>query len=269
MTDRQLLDEESILWMFDAFGWALRNFDSKVFYKETVLVNPSKEHFPGQHESPEGMAKLIFEQVKEFAGLSHWPFQLVSDEVVESIESPRLLINGIMRGSQGVTSNTDEKLNKLIVPYNPGLLRDPQVLIATYAHNLAHYLGLLAQEPPPGGQENWPHITELLAVFSGFGIFMANSAFTQKIRSCSSCSGPAVERTNFLSQYDISYALAIFCALKGISKADANRYLKTSLRPFYKKAVQDVTERSDELNKLKAIDMPLLAGTFEYIPSHA
>ena len=82
-------------------------------------------------------------------------------------------------------------------------------------------------------------------------MMMADSANTAKIRSCSSCSGPAIERENFLSQFDITYALAIFCCLKGIPVSDAVKNLKSSLRPFFKKAMKDVLRKKPQLRHLR------------------
>jgi hypothetical protein len=243
----QLLDETSILWMFDSFGWALRNFDAGVFYDETKLINPTNDHFPGNADDAVGMASLIFENAKDFAGLGHWPFRLVDENSLDRIEIPQISIEGPLRGGKGIVPA--EQTHQFVIPYNLALLRDPEVLIATYAHSLAHYLNLKAKQEPPGGVENWPHVTELLAVFLGFGLIMANTANTAKIRSCASCSGPSVERTNYLSEYDITYALAIFCHLKNIPHNEALIHLKKTLRPFFKKALKDVNARDAELNR--------------------
>jgi len=243
-----LLDEASILWMFDSFDWALKNFDADVFYNQTQLVNPTNKHFPGSEDNAMGMARLIFNQTRDYAGLQHWPFKLVDENTLDSIEVPRILIEGVLRGSKSLA--TTDQSQHFVIPVNLAVLRDPEVMIATYAHSLSHYLGTQAKQAPPGGEENWPHVTELLAVFLGFGLIMANTAYTHKIRSCASCSGPAVERTNFLSQYDITYALAIFCQLKNISTTESLHFVKKSLRPFFKKALKDVQARSSQLESL-------------------
>jgi hypothetical protein len=159
------------------------------------------------------MANLIFRQVKQYAGLKHWPTALINMAEGRPVETPKIEIKGALRGTKGIMP-ADEGDAQLPIVYNPNQLRDSEVIIADFAHVLAHYLASTSQEPPPGGQENWPHITEVVAVFMGFGLMMANSAHTVKIRSCGSCSGPAVERSNALSQYDITYALAIFSCLK-------------------------------------------------------
>ena len=255
----QLLDETSIAWMFDTFAWALRNFDAEVFYNETILVTPSNEHFPVNDSTAAGMAILIFDQVKTYAGMQHWPYRLVDGSTLEEISPVQIKIEGPVRGKAGeIQASTDES-HRLVIPYHHQQMNDPEVVIANFAHNLAHYLGTTAREAPPGGEENWPHVTELLAVFMGFGVMMANSANTAKIRSCSSCSGPAIERENYLSEYDITYALAIFCCSKGISVSAAAKNLKSSLRPFFKKAMKDVNGRKTQLSYLQTMDMQAIA----------
>jgi hypothetical protein len=254
------LDEESTLWLFDTFAWALRNLDARVFYDETILVTPSNQHFPGTENSAHGMANLIFDQVKEHAGLKHWPTRLTSMAEGRPAESPKIEILGALRGSKGVMP-AEEVLHRLHIAYNPDQLRDPEVLIADYAHVLAHYLGTMSREAPPGGAQNWPHITEVVAVFMGFGLMMANSANTAKIRSCGSCSGPAVERSNALSQYDITYALAIFSCLKEIPSKEVLANLKKSLRPFYKKAAKEVMNKKQELDRIREISLPEMEHT--------
>jgi len=238
---KPVLDEVTVQWMQDTFDWARRNFDARVFDEETILVTPSNEHFPGRSDTPQRMAEMILQQVKRHAGLEHWPCRLVEESAMHAVAPPRIAFDGPLRGSQAQTPALVSESQMLAIPFHPDHLRDPEVLIADFAHSLAFYLGSQAQEPPPGGLENWPHVTELLAVFMGFGVMMANSANTTKIRSCGSCCGPAVERSNYLSQYDITYALAMFCALKNIPVSETLRHLKSALRPFYKQAFKEAS----------------------------
>lgn len=246
-----VLDEESVDWMFETFEWALQHFDGDVFFNETVLVTPSNEHFPGRADSIHEMAEMIFEQVKGFAGVAHWPTRLMDEEDVQNLEAPKLLLEGAVRGRKGIVQPNVDDAHRLTITYNAFAVNDPEVMIANYAHVFAHYIASLSKQTPPGGQANWPHVTELLAVFMGFGLMMANTAHTNKVRSCGSCAGPIVERTNYLSENDITYALAIFAVIKDIPNSSVNRYLKKSLQPYFKKAVKDVKSRAGIVDKLK------------------
>lgn len=249
--DKPLLDEESILWLFAIFEWSLRNFNAGVFYREAILVKPTNEHFPGRVNSVHGMASLVFEKVKSYAGMQHWPFQLVDNFSCTLEARPQVKIEGMLRDSRGLPPAAGQT-GQLTVTYDPNQINDPEALIATFAHALAHYLGPMAKEPPPGGVENWPQVTEILAVFMGFGLMFANSAFTFRRGGCGSCRPPPVGRSNSLSQYYSSYALALFCVLKDIPNSKVIPHLKKSLRSDFRKSVKDVRKRTDLLDKLRS-----------------
>ena len=262
---KPVLDEASAQWIFDAYAWALRNFDVAVFRDETILVTPSNEHFPGRENSVHGMATLIFQQVKTYAGMQHWPLRLVTDTACALPAPHKIVIEGALRGAQGKIPANVDAAQQILVNYDPQLVGNPEAMIAGFAHTLAHHLGSVAQEPPPGGVQNWPHLTEILAVFLGFGLMFANSAFNFRPSSCGSCSGAAAQRQSFLSQYDITYALALFCVLKGIPNRDVTRNLKKSLRPYYRKAVKDICGRQQRLGELTSY----IEGTVQRVESDA
>jgi len=255
---KEILDEASIHWMLDCYAWALRNFDAHIFFNETRLVLPNNDYFPGQETSANARMDLILQRVKHFAGMDNWPVRLVDEEEYLSSSCaagpPKLLVNGSLRGTQSIAPKLVASEQSLLVVGQPQLLHNPQALIASYAQMLAHYLGHAASEMPPGDLENWPHVTELLAVFLGFGLMFANTAYNVRVSSCGSCQGPSPERINYLSQYDITYALAIFASLKEIPVKQVTGNLKKTLHTFYKKALKDLSRHEKELNQLRKLN---------------
>lgn len=241
-----LIDETTALWQFDTFDWALQEFDASLFYEHTELVLPDNSHFPGRVDSPEGMAQLIFDHVKRYAGVSHWPTQLIEEHACPALAAPKIEIAGALRRTDVIEIDDVPDEHRLPILYNEGMLSSPETIIASFAHTLAHYLGSMASTEPPGGLENWPHVTELLAVFMGFGVIFANDAYHVQA-GCGSCSAPAVKRENYLSQHDITYALAIFSVLKQIPEKQVKRHLKKSLRGYFSKSVKDVRSRNKRL----------------------
>jgi hypothetical protein len=227
-----LIDNDSMCWMFDVFAWAQKNFSRNVAENRAKLILPTNDFFPGKGASVEEMAALIFSQVKSYMGLSELACEL-QNETGSHQAVPSL------PGSEKLPEAQANE--RLVLTYLTHTLNDPEVLIASFAHQLAFYLVTTAEEAPPGGRENWAHAAELLASFLGFGVIMANTANTQKIRSCGSCSGPAVERESFLSQYDMTYALTIYTSLNNVTVKEALSQLKKSLRSFYKKSNKQIT----------------------------
>jgi hypothetical protein len=245
------LDETSVDWIFQVFGWSLRNLDGAYFRDHTILVNPTNEHFAGRTNSVGGMAELIFRTVAGYAGMAHWPLRLTeATAVVPALTGP-VRVNGPLRAAAPARPPASGSA-LLTVPYEPALVANPEALIAGLAQNLAHHLGASVREPPPGGLENWPQTTEVIGVFLGFGLMFANTAFEFQRRSCGSCGGPAARREAFLSQYDITYALALFATLKRIPQRDVLRHLKSSLRGHYKRCARDLRPRSEAVEALHA-----------------
>ena len=234
-----LLDETYAGWMFDVYAWALRNFDPAMFREETFLVTPSNKHFPGRANSPDEMANLIFDRVVVYAGMTHWPLKLVPPGSCILEPAAEVPVVAGARGSRAVAAA--ESPASLTLSYDPDYLNNPEAMIAVFAHTLAHYLGASANEPAPGGTDNWPHVTEILAVFLGFGLMFANTALVLPRGGC--CGGAVVRRQAYVSQHDITYALAIFSALKGVPQKEVLQHLKKPLRGHFKQALREINGR--------------------------
>lgn len=233
------IEPDSIQWLLDHFAWSLENFDAELFFRDTRLVIPNNRFFPGRADSIPGMANLIFDQVKGYAGVSHWPTRIIDPGACQLTQPGPVRIHGALRGPSGVAPPEVEEADRLHIPYNPQQVNNPEGLIASFAHTLAHHLGQMSQNPPPGGPDYWPEITELLAIYLGFGLMFANSAFTHR-GGCGSCYNPAANRNAALSESEATYALAIFGVLKELPTREVTRHLKKHLRPLYRHAVRDL-----------------------------
>ncbi len=242
------LDELSIRWLFDVFEWSLRNFSPGVFYRQTRLVLPTNEHFPGKVDSVQGMAELVFEQVAEYAGMAHWPWQVV-EKTHCNLDATQQIPSGATQEFIGRAPSLTVSSQPLPVVYDRLHVGNPEALIAGFAHTLGQYLGYTVKETPPGGVDNWPQVTEVLADYLGFGLMFANSAFVFPPGGCSSCAN-TVSRNGVLSQWDHTYALALFAALKEIPPRKVKPYLKKSLRSHFQRCFSDVSSRP-EFTRLK------------------
>ncbi len=247
---KPVIDSSSSEWIFQAYEWALQNFDATLFYQDTVLVCPTNDFFPGKVNSVHSMAESIFEQVKTYAGIGHWPTLVQDQSACQLTESQQIQIQGALRGPQGIKNESVDDSQKLVIPYNPQQINNPEGMIATYAHILSHHMGRMSKTQPPGGIEYWPHATELLAVFLGFGLMFANSAYNFR-GGCGSCYNPYAQRSAYLSETEATYALALFSVLKEIPNSEVTPHLKAHLRGTYRKSVKEISNRQQELRQLK------------------
>jgi hypothetical protein len=273
--NQKLLDEEIIEWIFNCYAWAFEQFDKDVFLNETVLVIPDNKHFPGKETTAKGMASLIFDQVKSFAGMAHWPTALYDQTNANHQLSANLpiIINGELRGKNAIAQPGQRVLtpagsNNRLTPlsgaafstispvgmplqsgtigfsYHPQQLKKPEGIIAHFAHGLSYHLASVCKSPPPGGTDYLPMAGELTGIFMGFGIMFANSAIVARAGGCGGCGGgQAPVRQVFMNEEESTYALAVFCHLKSIQASAVTKHLKKHLRGFFKSALRDCERR--------------------------
>ena len=260
-TGKPPLDEASVAWIFEVFEWGLRHLDSGVFYQHSRLITPSNEHFPGRASSVAELAGLMFERSQRYAGMQRWPLRLVPPGTPLPASLPEVSAPQPLRG--GAPDDAAESAGALtvaagdaVIPvsYDPKMVNNPEAMIAGFAQVFAHYLGAAVRAEPPGGIRNWPQTTEVLGVFLGFGVLFANTAYNYQPRSCGSCGGAPVERQVNLSQYDVCYALALFCVLRNIPNREVLKPLKASLRGYFKRCRRDVESRGEALARLAATE---------------
>ena len=249
---KPLLDEGSTEWLFNAYAWALRNFGSKVFHEDTILVTPTDRHFPDKSlDTAEQRISAAFERVRVYAGMQGWPCELTARTPGMDPEPPPALFSATPRGPQGTVSIQGVK-QSIPITYDLGMIKNPNVLIAAFAQQLGYHLGRAIGEGAPGGEELRGPAADLLAVFMGFGLFLANSALTVCRSGCSGCA--SVQALGYLTEAEFVYALAIFCVLKDIQNAEVEPHLKKTLRPFFKQAVKEIKKtRGDDILRLKAL----------------
>ena len=228
---RFVLDSETRDWELAVAGWVTKNFGGIEQIRNTPLVLPNADFFPTQGEKGDQLASLLFRQVQDHAQMAEWPVRL------ESLpETPPDLVGNVVLERQGDqvpagTIDFDNAENRdVIVRYNPKMVERPYELISTFAHELAHYLMWSADELPPGGMELHEQTTDALAVYMGFGVFLANSAYNFSGWSDSIGFGWSANRLGYLTERQLVFALAIFLTLKQLDPSTTERYLKKHLQ---------------------------------------
>lgn len=246
------LDQNVSENMFEIFSWAMDNFDIKKFTNNTVLVLPNSHFFPDRSNNQYGMAKAIKERVLDYSGLNHWPFTLVSPEDFLNHTPPLLNLNSNSRSNQHMPSvqnvTLDTDVNELQLTYSPSMLKKPMDFVANMSTAIAQHALFQSKKIPPTGESSFRETAEVLSVFMGFGVLMANSAYTFR-GSCAKCYDPRANRTAALPEHEVIYALAIYCSLKKEKTQYISKYLKPYLRASFKKALKQV-QKSTSLNEL-------------------
>lgn len=240
---KTLISSEAADWIDDCSLWAIQNFNSDLFRSQTRLILPDASDFPEKISGPEPMARYILSRVAELSGVAHWPWQLC-DARAASPTAPPLLPPELRQRNPNVPS-VPKQTAALQVPFVIDQVAKPQDLVASIAHTCAQHILWQSQQTPPGGMAYFEQAAEVLAVFSGFGIMLANSAYTYR-GSCARCYNPRANRQAALSESESVYALALFCHSKSIPSGEVLKHLKPYLKSSFKIASRQVKNRSAE-----------------------
>ena len=233
------LDQDVEAFHILCWAWLLRCTDGLEALQKTPLVLPTVEFFPVTTSSGHERAEFIFEHVRDLAGMADWPVQLVPQAELAG----RVSTLGRVQHSGTVAGTFSHSGNSGLITYDPSHVQAPIKLIATFAHELGHYLNEGFQEAPPGGWDLIEPATDVTSVFLGFGVFGANSAFefiqTQDFDS----QGWSSEKLGYLSVDEWAFNLAIFCELTGRNVTDLEPHLKRNLYKTSKAAAKYVERR--------------------------
>jgi hypothetical protein len=109
-------------------------------------------------------------------------------------------------------------------------------MIATFAHELGHYVMSTATTAPPGGWELHELHTDIAAVWLGFGLFLANSARSFSQFQSAGEMGWSSRTQGYLSEPALVTATAIAERLAGRDPIGAEPFLKPYLQSDLRKA---------------------------------
>ena len=234
---KSIIPIDRLSWQIETYQWLFDHVGDRFRDRTYQLIEPTESYFPDRCSTEEEVFIKTFERVKSQVGLDSWPCKLEpQNEDIETRVSATLNIQNVDQGPAGTFRYHQH--HGAVITYNPNLVNDIQSLVATYAHELGHYLTANVSQPPPGGWEIWEPATDLTAVFMGYGIFMANSAFVFSQYSDVDSQGWSTKRQGYLTSTELVNALAIFVLLRAIPSERPLKHLKPTLKAQYRKAVR-------------------------------
>jgi len=243
-------------WIFDTYEWLLTHLGGFDLFYGSPLVLPTGEFFP----VPAGLeghelAAEVFALVREHAGLGHWRCRLeVHDDPGISAVLPGVPLGATSEKGAAGTFLYSPQSDEAVITYSPRLVSNITGLVATFAHELAHYLLGAIPVDPPGGPVAEEYATDVAAVFLGFGVFAANAVFTFEQFTDGVMIGWRSSQTGYLNEVDVAYALAVFTELLDIDPKEVRGFLDGNPKSYYKRAVKDMLKRrGDDLDRLRKV----------------
>jgi hypothetical protein len=257
-----LVPREEADWQLACFEWLLHGSGGFGRFRRSVLVLPTDEFFPQRNLPPGALEGALFEQVKKHAGMSGWRCTLdIQIPDPDPHVAPTIAVQGAPQSPLGTFHGHPTRAT---ITYRPGLLADPMSFVATMAHELGHFLVSDIAQPVPGGDENLEFATDLAAAFLGFGVFLANAAFTFAQFDRGDAIGWSTRRQGYLTEPQLLNALSIFTVLRDIEPHLVTPHLKGPFRRPYRAACSALIGPAN-LESLRAV-APIDADTREIVP---
>lgn len=217
-------------------------------FQHSQLVTPTRDFFPPTEAKGHARAEHVFGCVKAAMGMQDWSCRLEAQpewsahdrigefHYVQSAPAP----NGTFRVENG----------EVIISYAPELADKPWDLVATLAHELAHYLLLEHQDALD--EQTHELATDLTVAYAGMGIFGANTAFQFRQYRDTFSQGWQSSGAGYLAPPSWGFALAVFGELKGAGP-DIDRWLTPEIAHLTKKARGYLARRPALLEPLRSL----------------
>lgn len=234
----QIWVEESLSFLKEEFG------EKKLLSKPMITLS---QHFFGHNfDGSEKEAHLILQTCMEFMDVDR-------DRIVLEFysEGNRALDDGtiitttadIFGASSGASGTYRKQNNKAIIRIEKGQLKQPESLIATMAHELAHEK-LLGENRII---ENDEYLTDLTAIAYGFGIFIANAKF-QFSTGLNNGFGWQMASQGYLPEQVSAYAMASLALKKQETSYPYKIHLNASTRKYFERTLNYLKQNETSEN---------------------
>lgn len=245
---RTFLDPHVEEWHRDCWAWLRRHLDEESAPFPQPLVLPTRDFFPPIEAEGHARAEAVLDRVKTLMGLENWPCVLVERQETHAQVGEYVVTMPEGKSAAGTFEVAD---GTVYITYAPKLIARPFNLVATFAHELAHYVLHSIEEPPPGADEE-PAIeelaTELAVAGFGFGLIAANAAFDFQQFSGPLSQGWQGGAWGYFSEAQWTFALAAHLRATGENADIARTHLKPHLGRQLDAALKRIDESPDFLD---------------------
>ena len=208
------------------------------------VILPEPRFFPDSYSGTPDDARRIFSRVCGYMKLDPNRFEL---EVIPGDSIPH---------AAGLYQTGDRP--RIVLA--DAQLADPERLVATIAHELAHDIllggGLLTTQ-----EEDHEPVTDLVPVFLGLGLFLANPPLRDRSYSDQNWHYFTINRQGYLPSRMLGYALALFAFARGEAKPAWARYLRADAVEPLKRGLRYLQKTGDTLFHPDTAQLPVSPPT--------
>lgn len=226
--DREWIDSD-IDWLRKAFG--------EDHFRSIRTVTPTKSFYSMQFDGSKEYAQFVLETTRKLMAIKDdekVSLEFYNTETIEGSNGQPLTVKGDLYGRWNDAAGTYQEVEGgTIISLDERQLKDPISLIATISHELSHLI-LLGED---WIKENDEYLTDLTAIFYGFGVFLGNAKFKHLTENTGFGSAWSVSSQGYLPEQIIAYATA---QLSFLRKEEINygKYMNGQFAKHFEDTVQ-------------------------------
>jgi hypothetical protein len=233
------LDDAAKAWVEGRLGWLSDQFGAEVFTRRAVLL-PTTDCFPDRVDGSEESVRRLLDRVCRYMDVEPDRVELQLYRDTRSLYVVNDQGRPLPMNAAGLY---DEQSDSIVIHIESSQLAHTCDLIGTMAHELAH-LRLLGEGRLSGDEYDNELLTDLTAVFHGFGVFLGNSPRNWD-GMYSKWPGTTSNRPEYMILPMYAYVLAHAAWFRGVSKPDWMRYLSSDLKACFKPAIRYLLATGD------------------------
>ncbi len=237
--------EERAIWLYQHYRWLEDHLPKRESPARVALVMPTSKFFQHSYTADHASAGILFQRVKTLMGMEAWECRLEQrrdedKELRNDLSRSGVLGSYSTKGAAGTFCMSQD--SEVVITYSASSLKDPYALIATFSHELCHFLLAAVPEEPPSTWKELEPLTDLSAVLEGFGLFLCNTAFQFKQWTSFDRQGWSYSKKGYLTEAELGFSLAIFCVRNQLDVGDALRALKPNPREVFLDALDYIVD---------------------------
>jgi len=233
------VDDLAKQWIENRLRWLSGQFGRDVFTRRAVIL-PTQDFFPDPMDGSEASVRSLLDQVCRYMNVNP---DCVELELFTNHRELWLVNDDGKYLPTGAAGLYEEQIGKTVVHIETTEMMNLAGLVGTMAHELSH-LRLMGERRVTGAEYDNELLTDLTAVFHGFGIFLGNSP---RNRDSHYRNWPNTEWKcpEYMTLPMFAYALAHRAWHDGQPKPAWYRFLSFDLKPCFKQGIRYLMETQD------------------------
>jgi tetratricopeptide (TPR) repeat protein len=223
------LTAEQRRWIEERFTWLRKEFGEERL--RGVVVTPTEQFFPDRYAPTAEGAATLLDRLCSYMGVERARIDLEL-YTSPSADDVATAFNPMLRREYALGAFQEER-GRIVMWLERSRLCEPHSVVSTLAHELGHVHLLADGRCDPNTPDHEP-LTDLLAVYFGLGVFVANNAIREVNWRSGNWEGWSMARQGYLSIAEYAYALALYARSRGEHRPRWAKFLRPDVRGLFK-----------------------------------